>query len=226
MVSGNSAREDFFRYRGRSMWPCFQEGDLLEIQPVVLAELRVGDCITYQLNDHGTRITHRIKDIRDGIICTCGDALLKPDEVCVSANQLVGRVVGRYRLGSLKPVQGGIKGRLLKGFYHYAGRLDPQRAARGGRAARLLRGKLQWLAGLFYRHGTVQAFGETDEEIVRYWLIGRQPWARFEDMGKSWLVSWPQSLLIDPARLPCQSSPDAPRKSSKSSLTRTRLTHI
>ena len=211
MVPGSSVIKDFFRYQGRSMWPCFQEGDLLQIQPVVLAELRVGDCITYQLNNHETHITHRIKDIRDGIICTCGDALFKPDELGVSANQLVGRVVGRYRLGSLKTVQGGIKGRLLKGFYHYAGRLDPQRAARGGHAAQLLRGNLQWLAGWFYRHGKVQSFSDTDEEITRYWLIGRQPWARFEDVGNSWLVPWPQSLLIDPARLPCQSSPNAPQ---------------
>ena len=202
MVPDNRTIKDFFCYSGRSMWPCLQEGDLLEIHPVAMVELHIGDCIIYHSNDEKTRVVHRIKMIYNGSICTCGDAHLKPDDHGVSANQLVGRVVGRYRFGCLKPVQGGIKGRLLKGFYHYAGRLDPQRAARGGRAARLLRSNLQWLAGWFYRNGTVREFGDTDEESSRYWLIGKRPWARFEHAEKSWLVSWPQSLLIDPARLP------------------------
>jgi len=202
MKPGSSTGKDLFRYRGRSMWPCFQEGDLLEIQPVALAELHIGDCITYRLNGQETHVTHRIKDIRDGIICTCGDALFKADELGVSADQLVGRVVGRYRLGDLKPVQGGIKGRLLKELYRYAGRLEPQRTARGGRAARRLRENLQWLASWFYRNGTVQAFDESSEKMARYWFIGRKPWAKFEDVGKSWMVPWPKSLLIDPARLP------------------------
>jgi len=187
------------------MWPCLQEGDLLEIQPAGLERLRAGDCIIYRMNDCETRVTHRISDIHNGTIRTRGDALLKLDELGVSANQIVGRVVGRYRLGELKPVQGGVKGRFLKGFYHYAGRLDPQRAARGGRAARLLRGRLQWLAAWFYRHGTVQKFSDTDGERERYWFIGQRPWARFAYAEKSWLVPWPQSLLIDPAKLPCHS---------------------
>ena len=204
MVPGSNARTDFFRYRGRSMWPCFQEGDLLEIQPVVLEVLHAGDCIIYRMNDCETRVTHRISDIHNGTIRTRGDALLKLDELDVSANQIVGRVVGLYRLGALKLVQGGIKGRLLKGFYHYAGRLDPQRAARGGRAARLLRGSLQWLAAWLYRHGRVREFSDIDGKSTRYWIIGQRPWAR-EDTEKSWLVPWPQSLLIDPAKLPCHS---------------------
>ena len=205
MGPNSNARTDFFRYRGRSMWPCFQEGDLLDVQPVAFEKLRVGDCITYRLNSCETRATHRISDLRNGIMRTRGDAFLKLDEFGVSANQIVGRVVGRYRLGALRPVQGGVKGRLLGGFYHYAGRLDPQRAARGGRAARLLRCSMRWLATWFYRHGTVREFSDTDGESSRYWLIGQRPWARFEGTEKSWLVPWPQSLLIDPAKLPCHS---------------------
>jgi hypothetical protein len=190
------------------MWPVFQDGDLLKIQAVTLVELRVGDCITYRLNDQETYVTHRVKDLHDGIICTCGDAHPGHDELGVSASQLVGRVIGRYRLGRYKAVQGGITGRLLKGFYHYAGRLDPQRAARGGRAARLLRSRLQWLVGWFYQHGTVQTFTDSDGESSRYWLIGRKPWASFEEVEEKWRAPWPQSLLIDPARLPRQSKPD------------------
>jgi hypothetical protein len=202
MAQDNIVRADFFRYRGRSMWPAFQEGDLLEVQPVVFAELRVGDCITYRLNDCETRITHRISDIRSGLLRTRGDASRWPDECSVSANQLVGRVTGRYRLGCLKAIPGGVKGRLLRGFYYYAGRLDPQRAARGGDAARLLRSRLQWLAASFYRRGTVREVGDNGEGFYRYWLIGQRPWARFESREKKWLVPWPQSLLIDPAKLP------------------------
>ena len=109
MVPGSRTRKEFFRYRGMSMWPCFQEGDLLEIQPAALADLHAGDCIVYQLNDHETSITHRIREIHGGSISTSGDAHLKPDEFDVNASQLVGRVVGRYRLGCHKRVAGGGK---------------------------------------------------------------------------------------------------------------------
>jgi len=205
MDSDRNRRADFIRYSGRSMWPGFQEGDLLEVRPVVFAELRVGDCIVYHLNGSETRITHRIRDIRDGVIRTRGDAFRWPDEHSVSNKQLVGRVTSRYRLGGLKSIQGGVIGQLLGEVYYYAGRLDPQRAARGGRAARLLRSSLQWLVICLYRRGTVKAFGDNGEGLNRYWLIGQRPWAQFVYSEKTWLVPWPQSLLIDPAKLPCNS---------------------
>ena len=201
MAKDNSA-SGFFRYRGRSMWPGFQEGDLLEVQPTPLAQLQVGDCITYRSHPAGTLVTHRIFAMRDGILHTRGDAALWPDDLPVSEQQLVGRVIGRYRLGALQSVAGGVKGRIYGGFYHYVGRLDPQRGGRGGRAARLLRTGLQWLASWLYRRGRVEQFGEVRQEGRLFWLVGQRPWASL-DLGQGrWWVPWPQSLLIDPARLP------------------------
>ncbi len=202
MDANSPLRTDFFRYRGQSMWPGLQEGDLLEVQPVSFTELRVGDCVTYHTKDDGTLITHRISAIRDTSVHTRGDASSWPDDPTVEEKQLVGRVIGRYRLGSLNRVQGGRKGQLAGVFYHYAGRLDPQRNSRGGRAACLLRGGLQWLANGFYRRGTVRQFGDVSKKSSRYWLVGQRPWASFNHTRGCWLVPWPQSLLIDPARLP------------------------
>jgi hypothetical protein len=193
---------DFFRYRGRSMWPAFQNGDLLEVQPLTLQELCVGDCITYRLNDCETLVTHRIITIHDGSIRTRGDALPWADDLSVNASQLVGQVIGCFRLGCLNQVRGGKQGRLLGGFYHYAGRLDPQRDARGGRIARLLRSSLQWLAAELYRRGTMLEFGCIDKGLSHYWHVGQRPWASFDHSQGYWQVPWPQSLLIDPNRLP------------------------
>ena len=64
MVVGKPAEANFLRYRGRSMWPIFQDGDLLEVEPVEWQELRVGDCITYHSGDDKTLITHRIIAVR------------------------------------------------------------------------------------------------------------------------------------------------------------------
>ena len=193
---------NFFRYQGRSMWPTFQEGDLLRVQPVTLQTLHVGDCITYHSHDGEALITHRVIALHDGKIHTRGDAHPEPDDLIVNADQLVGRVTGRFRLGGLKSVRGGIAGRLWGGFYHYAGRLDPQRTGRGGRVARLVRNSLQWLAAGVYRQGTVQVFADIARENKSYWIIGKRPMASFDRKRGCWQVPWPQSLLIDPDRLP------------------------
>jgi len=201
-MTGVNRAPGFFSYRGRSMWPVFQEGDLLEVKPTTFAELRAGDCITYRSHPDGTLITHRIFAMRDGIMHTRGDAMPWPDDFTVSEPQLVGKVIRRYRLGSLQVVVGGVKGRLYGGLYHYVGRLDPQREGRGGRLARLLRGSLQWLAAGFYRRGTVAQFGEVRQAGRCFWFVGQRPWASHDFLQGDWWVPWPQSLLIDPARLP------------------------
>jgi hypothetical protein len=201
MSADSKVKADFFSYQGRSMWPVFQEGDLLEVRPVNLQELRVGDCLTYRLNDSETLVTHRVRAIRGGLILTHGDAFPWPDDLSVSEKQIVGRVIGRFRLGCFKQVQGGITGQLAGRFYHYAGRLDPQRDGRGGRAARLLRGSLQWLAAGLYRRGIVREFSSVERKGNRYWQVGQRPCASFDHAQGCWRVPWPQSLLIDPARL-------------------------
>jgi hypothetical protein len=204
MSADSKVKADFFSYQGRSMWPVFQEGDLLEVHPVAFEELRVGDCITYRLQNCGTLVTHRVSAIHGENLVTRGDAFPWPDKLSVNASQLIGRVCGRFRMGSLKQVRGGMNGRLSGGFYHYAGRIDPQRDARGGRAARRLRESLRWLAAGLYRRGAVREFADVGRVNKCYWHVGQYPWASFDHTCNRWLVPWPQSLLIDPNRLPEQ----------------------
>jgi hypothetical protein len=183
------------------MWPVFQEGDLLHVETVTLSELRVGDCVTYRLNPGGALITHRIIAIHGKLMQTRGDACRSADDLPVTEQQLIGRVTGRFRLGSFKRTTGGIKGLLAGRFYCYAGRLDPHRSGRGGRFARFLRCLLQWMAIGVYRRGRVRGFGQAGQGSKHYWFAGQRSWARFDHERGCWLVPWPQSLLIDPNRL-------------------------
>ena len=66
----------------------------------------------------------------------------------------------------------------------------------------MLRSSLQWVAAGLYRRGTVREFGEGGQDSNCYWLSGQRPWARFDHALGGWVIPWPQSLVIDPARLP------------------------
>ncbi len=98
------------------MWPTFQEGDLLEVHQATMERLCVGDCITYYLKGSGSLVTHRINAIHNMSIITRGDASPCPDDLKVDTEQLVGRVIGRFRLGVYKPVRGGITGQITGTF--------------------------------------------------------------------------------------------------------------
>lgn len=204
-MAANEQAPGFYRYNGPSMWPVFQPGDLLEVEPVELAQLRAGDCIIYRDPEGDRLITHRVSRLHADAVETRGDAFGKPDDQWVVARQLVGRVIGRYRLGSRCLVRGALSGRMRGVVNFYVGRLDPQRTSRGGRLARRLRALLQRAAAGLYRRGTVRPFAGSGEQGGSYWLVGRRPWASYDPGRGAWVVPWPQSLLIDPARLPDQS---------------------
>jgi len=83
---------------GYSMWPTYDNGDILLIVGVDPSDLKVGDVIIYKKYD-GTLVVHRIvdKSYMDGkwVFRTKGDNNSYPDPYPVWEDQVVGRVAGR-----------------------------------------------------------------------------------------------------------------------------------
>lgn len=186
-------------YCGRSMWPCFQDGDILEIQPTTIDALQVGDCISFRQDDGEPIHTHRVCSLHDGIH-TRGDAHLEKDDQSVEPEWLVGKVTGCLRLGTARPVCGGRKGALLAHVYHYAGRIDPTRDSRGGRLARIIRSLMQYYTQSLYACGETKSFPSDDGKLVEYWLVNDKIRARRAET--QWQIPWPWSLFFDENKLP------------------------
>ena len=117
-----TGRAKLFRYSGRSMWPGFQEGDLLEVSPAKTNEIRRGDCVAFHTSNKKV-VTHRVVTTKD-CIKTKGDALPAVDNEIIQPGQVIGKVVCIYRLGRPIRVWGGFPGRIVGHFYHYAGRIE------------------------------------------------------------------------------------------------------
>lgn len=220
-----------FRYRGGSMWPLFQDGDLLETRRVLTCQLRRGDCIVFrrpegeasapdettnmdsvdavQMPDairsgNGTQrasTIHRIISIEPEIR-TQGDARPVQDDDPVAPEWILGRVETRVRCGRSSRVWGGALGRLSAGFYQLAGRVEPSRNSRGGRLARLIRWSMRPVAALCLRQPSMVRFQREDGTMVQYWMAGTRAIAERNAYEATWCVRWPWSLLIDPRSLP------------------------
>lgn len=202
MSEGGKPKKTFCRYRGGSMWPGFQEGDLLEIKQCDLSSLQVGDCIVYQHTKATTTAVHRIYRKQRDSCLTRGDARPEPDDDAVKPEWIQGKVIARFRFGRRSKVTGGWAGVLTGLFYRYAGRFNPERQSRGGRLACTLRKFLRCISFSLEQKGTVRRFPASDRSEAIYWGIGKHVIATFEDTCCRWVISWPYSLLFEPKRLP------------------------
>jgi signal peptidase I len=76
-----------------SMRPTFDETTLLVLEPAAFSELRVGDVITYRHPWLRQVIVHRIVEAHDGAFLTKGDHNDRPDNVEVTRENFLMRVV-------------------------------------------------------------------------------------------------------------------------------------
>ena len=182
-----------FRYHGRSMWPCFQDGDLLEFEPCTLADIHVGDCVAYTSGD-GKRVAHRVV-AKGHALTTRGDALPDVDEAAVSGDRLVGRIIRRHRLGRASRVKGGLTGRLAGRFFCYAGRIDPQRDALGGKVARALRSLSMAILKRFWNMGREEKLTNGDGREIVFWMIGGKAIGK-KNNSRGWQIAWPWCILV------------------------------
>ncbi len=83
---------------GYSMWPTYDNGDILLVVGVEPSDLEIGDVIIYRKYD-GTLVVHRVvdKSFVDGkwVFRTKGDNNSYPDPYPVWEDQVVGRVLGK-----------------------------------------------------------------------------------------------------------------------------------
>ncbi len=187
---------EYFKYQGRSMWPCFQEGDLLELVPVFYEQIRLGDCIAYR-DGCGRHVVHRV--VAAGReLTTRGDAMPATDRQTVIAAQVLGRVVCRYRFGQPSRVRRGFPGRIAGVFYLYAGRIDPCRNSRGGRLAGLIRRNTARALKILRMSGQPERLLRQGEPDLLVWKIGGCIVGRKEATAAHWVLSWPWCFLLDP----------------------------
>lgn len=182
-----------FRYHGKSMWPCFQEGDLLAVEAVDPNRVQVGDCVLWS-EETGRWVVHRVVGLRGGL-CTRGDAMAQHDCHGNQAPMISGRVIRRYRSGRWTRIAGGGVGRWTGVFYRYAGRIDPQRNARGGKLAKLIRA-LAWpvLKSLVSRR-ELRPEDCPAKEMTVVWRFAGQIVATHSPGGE---LPWPWRLILRP----------------------------
>lgn len=185
----------YFRYEGLSMWPCFQEGDLLELALVNYRQIHIGDCVAYRSTE-GRQAVHRVVGKKNGLI-TRGDALAAVDAEILSDDQIIGRVISRHRLGQECCISGGIRGRLASLFYRCAGRLDPKRPSRGGRLARIIRATSTKILRMLRYREVVRRMVLSDGEKVTVLEVQGRIIGRQDSLQTAWLVAWPWSIFIE-----------------------------
>ena len=89
-----------------SMYPTFERGDMVLVQ-TIFVEPEKGDIIMFIREDVNLPVTHRVLDVKDGLVYTGGDAS-GPDSTPIPKEKIVGEVVTIFG----KPV-------VLKGVGNY-----------------------------------------------------------------------------------------------------------
>jgi hypothetical protein len=186
----------FFRYRGSSMWPCFQPEDLLVVESVPWKHLRQGDCIVYRKTGEADYIVHRIVALRPAMQAQ-GDARKVKDDDPILPAWIEGRVVSRMRNGHRTQVNGGVRGAWAGRFYRYAGLLEPTRNSKGGKLARLLRSVLRPISAFWMRRAGLTDMISNEYNESNYLATGNRMVAVYDEEIQKWSIVWPYSLLID-----------------------------
>jgi len=196
----NDQQKRLVRYHGLSMWPCFQEGDLLEILPVDWAKIRIGDCLVFW-GEHGQQVVHRVTG-KGEKLRTRGDAFKQADVQAVLPQQIIGRVTYRHRLGRKLSVSNGLIGHCVGRLFHFAGRIDPQRLSRGGRLARSIQSLSLIVLKPLWKRGRIHALQRNKETPVVVWRVGSFTIGSQDPSSKEWTVSWPWRIIV---KLPLES---------------------
>src|SRR5262249_40798715 len=89
ITSGFSFR---FQARGRSMWPTIRDGDILHVEGVASAAIRLADVVLFS-SEQGLK-AHRVVRKHAGTFVTRGDAAVEADSP-IRGEQIMGRVVAK-----------------------------------------------------------------------------------------------------------------------------------
>src|SRR6266496_5694835 len=81
-----------FQARGRSMLPAVRDGEILHVQPVDTATIRLADIVLFK--DGAGFKAHRVVSRHNGLFVTRGDAGLEPDNA-IRGSQIMGKVIAK-----------------------------------------------------------------------------------------------------------------------------------
>jgi len=193
-------QEAIFRYKGNSMWPLFQDGDLLVIEQLQVGQLQPGDCIVYQKTGEERYTVHRIIQIRPEIR-TRGDNQSVADNEPVSHNWILGRVESRIRFGNKRRIMGGKKGAWIGRVYRFVGKLDPSDNSRGGKISKLFQRVFGRITAVLFLKARIAAFRSADGRQKYYILVGNCLMGEYDEEKMLWFIPWPYNLVIDPDHL-------------------------
>jgi signal peptidase I len=110
---GRVIDENIRFYRGDSMRGTFHLGDRLLIEPVLFADIQLGDVIVYRgTNGQGNaeEVVHRVVAITEDGLITRGDNNRRHDFSPVQRDQIIGKVVEMENGGRKQAVVDGSKG--------------------------------------------------------------------------------------------------------------------
>ena len=193
-----------FAYSGASMWPLFQEGDLLTAKRVRADHLRIGDCIIFQgPKGKDSFIVHRVSAVKPQIR-TRADRRGVDDDAVVHPACILGRVTARIRAGRTSKVHGGPAGRWIAKAVWFAGLIDPSRNAKGGRIARAIQRLLAPFSAVLVRRAKAASFMSPDGQSRTYLIIQRRVIGVYDEETRGWRLSWPYCLCLRPADVASQ----------------------
>jgi len=115
------------RAHGTSMYPCIRHGDILEVRPVEVPAIRLGDVI-FSRHGNDRLIAHRVIGIGEKwgqvVLATKGDFARHFDRP-IHADQVLGQVIAIYRAGRRLCLDGGLS-RLTNRLWLWLSLFSPQ----------------------------------------------------------------------------------------------------
>ena len=181
----------FVRYRGRSMWPTFQEGDILKVIRILSDDIEIGDCILWKKPDGEETIVHRLIGTRPQLR-TKGDFHSEEDDAPPLPAWIEGRIVSRIRFGRERNVRSGRSGIWAGRLNGLAGRINPESPGRGGKIARTIQAVSSPVFGIF----TVITKNSKNETPVCRLRWSGHIIGMFASATEKTTLRWPYSIFL------------------------------
>lgn len=198
--SRESTAHRWFLFRGTSMWPFLQPGDLLGIRTGDPLRLRVGDVVIFSSTAIDTPVVHRVSGKTSKGLRTRGDNCNTPDPWITDYQKVIGKVISLRRGSKTIAPSSRIRAKAFVPVYRFTKRM----------AGTLLRG----LYPFCYRLSSKLNLDVTQCAALRLlcfpvasnqspqllWGTKRIGW--YQRSNGAWHIVHPWRWLIDPQRLP------------------------